>query len=118
MKNLVTALMVLAAPAMVAPALAQAPPLTASENVIRLSPAQIDAELAKAAARNAPLAWLDSADAVPKLTDRLPHGEFGFFVGSGGTRGVFGSTIVPLGDHASAAFSFSTGRFPGYRSRY
>jgi hypothetical protein len=93
-------------------------PLAASGNVIRLTPAEIEAELTKAAARNAPSAWLDTAELAPPLADHLPHGEFGFFVGSGGTRGVFGSTVVPLGDHASAEFSFSTGRSPGYRSRY
>jgi hypothetical protein len=45
--------------------------------------------------------------------DRRIHGEVGFSIGTGGTRSVFGTTMVPLGDDAAAAFSFSTGRFPG-----
>jgi hypothetical protein len=45
--------------------------------------------------------------------DRRVHGEVGFSVGTGGMRSVFGSTVMPLGDTGTAAFSFSTGRFPG-----
>jgi hypothetical protein len=45
--------------------------------------------------------------------DRRIHGEIGLTIGTGGTRSVFGATMVPLGEDAAAAFSFSTGRFPG-----
>lgn len=49
-------------------------------------------------------------------TDRRMHGEVGFTVGTNGTRGVFGSTMLPLGDNGAVALSFSTGRsnFGGY----
>jgi len=48
--------------------------------------------------------------------DRRIHGEMGMSIGNNGHRSVFGSTMVPLGENGSAAFSFSTGRdnFGGY----
>ncbi|WP_199556042.1 hypothetical protein [Sandaracinobacteroides hominis] len=44
------------------------------------------------------------------LTDRRPHGEVGFMVGTGGTRGVYGATSVPLGDNGWASFAFESSR--------
>jgi hypothetical protein len=41
------------------------------------------------------------------------HGEVGAMVGSHGTRAVYGTAAVPLGDHAGAVVSFEKGRY-GY----
>ena len=61
-------------------------------------------------------AVLDAASRRPDaglggiVPDRSAHGEVGFEIGSRGERALFGSTIVPLGDHGAAAFSFVTGQ--------
>lgn len=85
--------------------------------VYRLTPAEIEATLDAAAARNAhqlpPLASLPLSTGAVALNDGHPHGEAGMMVGTGGARAVWGSTYVPLGQNGSAAFSFSTGRYPG-----
>ncbi|MGL4542338.1 MAG: hypothetical protein ACRCUI_07500 [Polymorphobacter sp.] len=90
--------------------------------VYRLSPAEIEAALASAAARNAsrmpllpPLPGAGLVQATPDAALRggRPHGEVGMMIGSGGARAVWGSTMVPLGANGVAAFSFSTGRWPG-----
>ena len=55
-------------------------------------------------------------DAAPRR-DRKMHGEVGAFVGSDGSRGVFGATTVPLGDTGSASFSFENSRYGDDRRR-
>ena len=119
---ILTALAATAATATAAPA---TPP---ASQVYRLTPEQI-AGIAANPAPDAPLAYdplFDRSlfdDAAPgeggtPRRDRKPHGEVGAFVGSGGARGVFGSTIVPLGDNGAAAFSFESSRDDhGYRRR-
>ncbi len=47
-------------------------------------------------------------------TKRKIHGEVSMFAGTGGTRGIAATTIVPIGETGYASFSFSTGRYPGY----
>jgi hypothetical protein len=110
-------------------------PAVAQEQVYRLSPADREAAIAKAAMQPerqallltpepAPVAGLQPSTARDAILnnslygegqpDRRPHGEVGMFIGSGGTRGIFGTTAVPLGDTGMASFSFSTGRFPGF----
>jgi len=42
------------------------------------------------------------------------HGEVGVMIGSHGTRGVYGTADIPLGDNAGATVSFESSRF-GYR---
>jgi hypothetical protein len=42
------------------------------------------------------------------------HGEMGVMVGSSGSRGVYGTADIPLGDNAGATVSFESSRF-GYR---
>jgi hypothetical protein len=42
--------------------------------------------------------------------DRKIHGEVGMEIGSRGGRALYGSTVVPLGESGSAAFSFMTGQ--------
>jgi hypothetical protein len=112
-----------------------AAPAVAQEQVYRLSPADRDAAIAKAAMQPerpallltpepAPVAGLPPSAARDAILnnslygearpDRRPHGEVGMFIGSGGARGIFGTTAVPLGDTGMASFSFSTGRFPGF----
>jgi hypothetical protein len=110
---------------------------TAAPQVYRLSPAERDAVIAQAAQQPERPALLlapeadaaASAAGAPGLPpsaardailgnslygerriDNRPHGEVGMFVGSGGARGFFGTTAVPLGNNGSAQFSFSTGQ--------
>ena len=117
----------------------------AAPQVYRLSPAERDAVIAQAAQqpeRPALLLTPETGPAGPaglppsaardailgnslygeRRTDNRPHGEVGMFVGSGGARGFFGTTAVPLGNNGSAQFSFSTGqgdrRLRGYGQPY
>ena len=39
---------------------------------------------------------------------RKIHGEMGFEIGTRGTRALFGTTVVPLGETGSVALSFLT----------
>ncbi len=43
--------------------------------------------------------------------DRQIHGEVGAMVGTGGTRGAYGTAAIPLGDNAGAVISFEHSRF-------
>ena len=47
---------------------------------------------------------------VPLLNDRRPHGEVGVMVGTGGARGIYGVTSVPLGENGWATFGFENSR--------
>jgi len=49
--------------------------------------------------------------------DRQVHGEIGMEIGSGGSRALYGTAIVPLGESGSAQISFLTGQGPRWRSR-
>ncbi len=42
---------------------------------------------------------------------RQIHGEFGAMIGTHGTRGVFGTAAIPLGDHAGAIVSYENSRY-------
>jgi hypothetical protein len=42
------------------------------------------------------------------------HGEVGIVIGSHGTRGVYGTADIPLGENAGATVSFESSQF-GYR---
>lgn len=107
---------------------------TAPPQVYRLSPAERDAVIAKAAQQpERPALLLTPEPLAPGLApslerdailnsslygerrvDNRPHGEVGVFVGSGGARGFYGTTGVPLGDSGFAQFSFQNGRLPGF----
>ena len=90
---------------------------SAGGEVYRLTPAEIESALDAAAARSnnqlPRLSPLASSTEAPIFNDGKPHGEAGMMIGTGGARAVWGSTYVPLGQNGSAAFSFSTGRYPG-----
>jgi len=88
-------------------------PLAAQEVVHKLSPEAREAAIEAAGNRpeRNPLALGQAPETA--ASDRRIHGQIGFGIGTGGMREVFGSTMVPLGEHGAAAFSFSTGRYPG-----
>lgn len=106
--------------------LAAATPATATD-VVRLTDAQRDAVITAAA--NGPEkalvltpevqrrpSVLDRslypefhADGGPPINDRKLHGEMTMFAGSGGTFGVSGTAIVPVGDTGTAAISVLQG---------
>lgn len=44
---------------------------------------------------------------------RQIHGEIGAMVGTHGTRGIYGTAAIPLGDNAGATVSFEDSRY-GY----
>ncbi|QNA87001.1 hypothetical protein G4G27_14600 [Sphingomonas sp. So64.6b] len=44
------------------------------------------------------------------------HGEMGVMIGTHGTRSVYGTAEIPLGDSAAATVSFESSRF-GYPAR-
>ncbi len=54
-------------------------------------------------------------DDVPLLNDRRPHGEVGMMIGTGGARGIYGVTSVPLGERGWASFGFENSQnlWPG-----
>jgi hypothetical protein len=39
------------------------------------------------------------------------HGEIGAMIGTHGTRGIYGTAAIPLGDNAGAVVSFESSRF-------
>nr|WP_047170216.1 hypothetical protein [Sphingomonas sp. Y57] len=79
----------------------------AEERVIALSPAEKEKLLDAAAQRLLPI---DDALPVNGL-GRQVHGQVGMFVGTGGSRGVFGSAIAPLGEKGQIAVAFENSRF-------
>jgi len=124
-----------------APALATDLVSTPPTKVYRLSPADRDAVIAAAALQPeragsallpptsapVPAAGADLTALAPSgerdsilgnslyadiRPDRRPHGEIGMFIGSGGSRGIFGTVGMPLGNNGFASFSFDTGRYP------
>ena len=108
-----------------------ATPATATE-IIRLSDAQRDAVIAAAAngPEKSPVLTPEQARQEPGLgqsvldrslypefyqdgsgavRDRKVHGEMSMFAGSGGTFGVSGTAVVPVGDTGTAALSVMQG---------
>ena len=103
-----------------------AAPATATE-VIRLSDAQRDAVIAAAAngPEKSPVLTPEQAQRQSVLDrslypefyadgsgagrDRKVHGEMSMFAGSGGTFGVSGTAVVPVGETGTAALSVMQG---------
>ena len=104
--------------ALLAGAAAMANAAEPAGTVYRLSPDEIAQVEPNPPAHDPALAYdplfdrslFDPATA-PQRRDRRPHGEVGAFVGSGGSRGAFGTVGVPLGDDGFAAFSFEDSRY-------
>lgn len=98
----------LVSPAVAAAQLPPEAPSTTDER--RLTPEQVEAVLAEAAAKQAatqgqirselPAAEDDEGSLIPPV-----HGEVGFSVGTGGYREVFGTGIYPLGPDGTAIIS-------------
>lgn len=82
--------------ALLAAALLAAP--AAAGQVYELTPEQRDAALFSAPS--------DDGAAPLVRKDRAIHGEVGATIGTGGTRGLFGTAFVPLGDDGMAIISF------------
>jgi hypothetical protein len=88
-----------------AAASAQTPEPDVASQVRRLSPEQKEQILADNE-RRAREAEFDAALGNVGQRPSGIHGEIGGVIGTGGTRGVYGTAIVPLGDEGAAAFSF------------
>lgn len=101
--KLVTAASLLA---LASPAFAQ----IAAGDVVELTPEQRETALeagAERSARDLP---------INGLAGRV-HGEIGTEIGSNGSRALYGTAAVPLGENGSAAFSFFTGQSGRWRTR-
>lgn len=81
----------------------------AEAQVYRLSPEQIQQAQLEAANRSV----ADDALFLAPRNDGRIHGEVGAFVGTGGSRGIFGTVVTPLGENGSAAFSFEQSQYNG-----
>ena len=84
-------------------ALAPAPALAGDER--RLSPAEVQQILDKAAQKRE----ATTAKAVTPAPARPIEGEVGVTIGTGGTREVFGTAIVPVGAEGMAIISIDAG---------
>ena len=82
----------------------------AAQSVAQLSPAEREAVLEEAASR-API------NGAPGIGDGKIHGEMGIEVGSNGSRAVYGSTIIPLGQNATLGLAFSDSNSGRWRPR-
>lgn len=90
--------------------------------VYRLTPDEIAAIDPKAPAQDPALTYdplfdkslFDVGEEV--RTERRVRGQVSMFVGTGGARGIAGTTVVPVGENGTASFSFENSRYP--RERY
>ena len=80
-----------------------APAIASDER--RLSPAEVQQILDKAALKDA----VPAAKAVTSAPTRPIEGEVGMSIGSGGTREVFGTAVVPVGEQGVAIISIDAG---------
>ncbi len=107
-----------------------ASPALAEPQVYRLSPAEREAAIAAGAARPQTGALLPeplSSSAFGNLPagslygdgeggrrDRRVHGEFGMVAGTGGTFGIYGTAVVPIGEASTATISVAHGQGRGF----
>ena len=82
-----------------------------ADDTIRLTDEQRMAILDHNTVESAAAARGELADA--RSAGRGIHGEVGVMIGSHGTRGVYGTADIPLGDNAGATVSFESSRY-GY----
>jgi hypothetical protein len=95
-------------PMLPAPALAQTVPPSGSSQTLSLT----EAEKANLLAGN-------TEDSVDAARAGLPsggpmrgiHGEMGAMIGTHGSRGIYGTAAIPLGDNAGAVVSVESSRF-------
>lgn len=96
------------------PSLAQTAPAPAAgdADTVRLTDEQRNAILDRNTVDSAAAARGELTQS--QRMDRGIHGEVGMVIGSYGTRGIYGTAAIPLGDNAGAVVSFESSRF-GYR---
>ncbi|MBA2936094.1 hypothetical protein HZF05_18585 [Sphingomonas sp. CGMCC 1.13654] len=82
----------------------------AAPDTLRLSDAQKQELLAHNTESSVDAARAGLGNGAP---GRQIHGEIGAMFGTHGTRGIYGTAAVPIGDNASAAVSFEDSRY-GY----
>ncbi|MGF7150848.1 hypothetical protein FHS96_004509 [Sphingomonas zeicaulis] len=87
---------------------------TAAPRTVQLTEAQREAILNASTEESAAAARGERT--ASDRPDRRIHGEMGFMVGSHGTRSVYGTADIPLGENAGATVSFESSRF-GYGGR-
>lgn len=75
--------------------------------VIRLTPEQKEEALASGGAAGPPAGLSGQRGTGAGQI----HGEIGAMIGTGGTRGVYGTAAVPLGENAGAILSFEKSRY-------
>ena len=90
----------------VAAMLLPVPALAADER--RLSPAEVEQVLEKAAQKRDAPTVSDPAAVLEKRPARPVEGEMGVAIGTGGYREVFGTAVVPLGEQGTAVISFDS----------
>jgi hypothetical protein len=100
----------------VAAMLLPAPALAADER--RLSPAEVEQVLEKAAQKRDAPTVSDPAAVLEKRPARPVEGEMGVAIGTGGYREVFGTAVVPVRAEGVAIISFdSVGSRREYKRR-
>lgn len=97
-------------PAVAVPAQTSAP--ADAPNVLSLSDAQKQELLAHNTESSVDAARAGLGNGAP---GRQIHGEIGAMIGTHGTRGIYGTAAVPLGDNAGAVFSFEDSRYGWHR---
>ncbi len=93
---------------------AVAAPAFAEEQVIALNPEAKEKLLNDAATRNQsrPATGEPVINGLGGLGGlRNVHGEVGMFVGTGGSRGIYGSAVAPIGENGQVAIAVENSRF-------
>lgn len=80
---------------------------TGQGQIISLSPEQKQ-EALESGSPQVRTSTLPLSDGGPS---RQIHGEIGAMVGTGGARGIYGTTAIPLGENAGAILSFEKSRY-------
>lgn len=85
----------------------------AEETVVSLSPAEKEKMLNAAAARPRPMTGELPVNGLGGLGSGIGpvHGEVGMFVGTGGSRGIYGRAVAPVGENGQVAIAFENSRF-------
>lgn len=75
-----------------------------------LTPAQVEAAMRSGVAARS----TETAQTVERPSRRI-HGEVGAMIGTGGTRGLFGTVLAPIGDSGFASIQFEDSRYGNTR---